>query len=665
MLGKPVAVAMLVSLLVPSACSAQMAPDRQTIDGVAAGTIREAKASAWGFDPEDSTDQLQAAIDSGVPRLIVDQMASPWIVRPLTLISNQEIVFEEGVEVVAKRGEFRRRNDILFSAGNCENLSLIGYGATWRMWREDYADPELYERGDWRHCLFLGACRNVRVHGLTLIGSGGDGIYLGSDGAGNPNRDVHVRDVTCAGHYRQGISVINAENLLIENTVLRDTGGTAPMAGIDFEPNRPGERLVNCVMRNCRFINNAGNGILLALRNMGASSPEISLTFENCASTGDHGSVRVDLSGSVDETPNGAIDFVDCVFRDSIGPAISVTKPAVRARTRFVDCSVIDPAADDPSASPIVLLSRQDATAPAGGIEFVDCVISDAVKRAPISYVNAGGVGLEDITGVLIIGRGGRRETAPLTPEILAEWMPVSAWRDIPRMTLDGLNLRPLAPDAPARSCGFAHGRARYTGHWILHAEEGDEVSLTAHFGQVGNYRAVDLPITVAGPSGQQVCVVRAPFMEDAEVAFTAPAAGLYRINAAPGANLLCIVESSHPLNLNGESGPIRLTTSPGDFYFWVPAGTREFAVRVSGEGDGEGVRATLISPDGVIVDQVDNSAWTHQFEVELPEGAPGQAWLLRLARPTTMPMDDHHVDLRGVPPLFAPTVEALLIPAR
>ena len=663
--GKAIVLAIALSLLVVSACSAQVAPDQQTIDGVAAGTISEARASAWGFDPEDSTDQLQAAISSGVPRLIVDHMASPWTVRPLTLISNQEIVFEQGVEVVAKRGDFRRRNDILFSAGSCENLSLIGYGATWRMWSEDYADPELYEHGDWRHCLFLGACSNVKVYGLTLIGSGGDGIYLGSDGAGHACREVHIRDVTLADHYRQGISVINAESLLIENTVLRDTGGSPPMAGIDFEPNRAGERLVNCVMRNCEFAGNAGNGILLALRNMGAESPAISLSFENCTSTGDHGSVRIDMSGSVDETPDGAIDFVDCVFRDSIGPAISVTKPAARAHTRFVNCSVIDPAIDAPNTSPIVLLSRQDATAPAGGIEFIDCVIGDPVRRNPIGYVNAGSVALADVTGAFTIERNGGRDTVPLTPEILAQWMPVSAWRDIPRMTLDGLNLRPLAPDAPAQSYGFAHGRARYTGHWILHADAGDAVALTAHFGQVGSYRAVELPVTVTGPSGQEICVVRAPFMEDAEVAFTAPEAGLYRVSAAPGANLLCISESSHPLNLNGESGPIRLTTSPGDFHFWVPAGTREFAVRVSGEGNGEGVRATLISPDGAIVDQVDNSAWTHQFAVELPEGAPGQAWLLRLARPTTMPMDDHHVDLRGVPPLLAPTVEALLIPAR
>ncbi len=657
------AIAALLALSVLLPCDAQLAPDARKIAGVAAGEIVEAKASWWGFDPEDSAASLQAAIDSGVPKLVVDKMTGPWVVTPIQLISNQEIVFEEGVEVLAKRGEFRKRNDILFSAGGCENLSLIGYGATWRMWREDYADPELYEHGDWRHSLFLGACKNVKLYGLTLDGSGGDGIYIGSDSAGNPCSDIHIKDVTLERHYRQGISVINAENLLIENTILRDTDGTAPMAGIDFEPNRPAERLVNCVMRNCEFSNNTGRGILLALRNMSADSPDISLSFENCTSTADHGSVWVDLSGSIDEAPDGTIDFTDCVFEDSIGPGILMTKPAARAHTRFVNCSVIDPSADEPGTNPIVVMSRQDATAPAGGIDFIDCVITDATERNPITYVNAGSVGLADITGTLIINRDEQRETVPLTAEALAKWMPVVASRDIPHMTLEGINLQPLVPDAPADSYAFAHCRARWIGHWVLHASEGDEVSLTVQFGQVGKYHGADLPVTITGPSGEEVQRVSVPFMQDTEVAFTAPQTGLYRIDAAPGVNLMAIVASSHPLSVSNEQGPIRLTASPGDYYFWVPAGTREFAVRVSGEGNGEGVRAMLIDPDGDIFDEVDNSAWTHQFEVDLAQGTPGQAWLLRLARPTVMPMDDHHVDLRGVPPLLAPTADALLCP--
>ncbi|MBD3292639.1 MAG: hypothetical protein GF393_06915, partial [Armatimonadia bacterium] len=231
-------------------CSACAQVNQEMIDRVAAGEVTEAKASWWGFDAEDSTEALQAAINSGAEKLIVEDMGSPWIVRPLLLASDQEIVFEEGCEILAKRGEYEGRGDTLVTARDVENVTLRGYDATFRMWREDYDNPDLYEHGEWRHTLAVRGCTNINVYGLTLTKSGGDGIYLGIGEDGATNRDIHIKDVVCDRNYRQGISVITAQNLLIENTTLSNTAGTPPQAGIDFEPNHPRQRLVNVVMRN-------------------------------------------------------------------------------------------------------------------------------------------------------------------------------------------------------------------------------------------------------------------------------------------------------------------------------------------------------------------------------------------------------------------------------
>ena len=40
--------------------------------------------------------------------------------------------------------------------------------------------------------------------------------------------------------------------------VIRDTVGTAPQAGIDFEPNARDQWLQGIVVRNCRFEDNQG-----------------------------------------------------------------------------------------------------------------------------------------------------------------------------------------------------------------------------------------------------------------------------------------------------------------------------------------------------------------------------------------------------------------------
>ncbi|MBR0068511.1 MAG: hypothetical protein IJQ00_13015, partial [Kiritimatiellae bacterium] len=63
------------------AASAEARPD--LVAQVRAGTCAEARASWWGFDPADATAPLQAALTSGVARLVVDKMPSPWIVTPL------------------------------------------------------------------------------------------------------------------------------------------------------------------------------------------------------------------------------------------------------------------------------------------------------------------------------------------------------------------------------------------------------------------------------------------------------------------------------------------------------------------------------------------------------------------------------------------------------
>ena len=154
-----------------AACAAVAGPG-----GVARDIV---KVSDFGFAPEDSTRFLQAALDSGAKKVVVDRQASPWITKPLFCRSGQEVFFEEGVEVVAKRGEFRAKDDCLFMLNCLHDVRLVGggKGATLRMWREDYLKPP-YETAEWRHCVAIhGSCR-VTLENLALRNSGGDGIYV-------------------------------------------------------------------------------------------------------------------------------------------------------------------------------------------------------------------------------------------------------------------------------------------------------------------------------------------------------------------------------------------------------------------------------------------------------------------------------------------------------
>ena len=140
------------------------------------------------------------------------------------------------------------------------------------MWKSDYDDKAQYTHAEWRHVLCFKSCGGVRVTGLTLADSGGDGIYLGVGRCGVPCSEVVLRDVVCTNNYRQGISVIHARNLLIEGCTFTGTWGAVPEAGIDFEPNLEWEGLENCVLRNCVSENNRGDAYTFYLRPLRAQS---------------------------------------------------------------------------------------------------------------------------------------------------------------------------------------------------------------------------------------------------------------------------------------------------------------------------------------------------------------------------------------------------------
>ncbi len=258
------------------------ARDPAAVAEVLAGRSRVANAAWWGFDAVDATAALQAAIDSAAPTVLVPDMGSPWYVRPIRLVGDQEIIFEQGVVVEAKGGAFAGGGDSLFSADNLANLTLRGAG-TMRMRKADYQQAP-YEAAEWRHAVSLESCRNVLIEGLRIESSGGDGIYIGNSrrpGVLPYCEAVTVRDVTLLDHHRQGISVVSVRGLLVEDSVIEGTAGTAPQAGIDFEPNRAVEYLQDCIVRRCSIRGNAGAGIQVYLRNLDDASAPVSLTVES------------------------------------------------------------------------------------------------------------------------------------------------------------------------------------------------------------------------------------------------------------------------------------------------------------------------------------------------------------------------------------------------
>lgn len=657
----------LSAIKADAAGAAPRGADPQAVEAVLAGKQKTAYAAWWGFQSEDSTAALQGAIDSGAEKVIVEDMGKPWIVSGIRLASDQEIVFEKGVVVEARRGAFRGKTDSLFTASGKKNITLSGYGATLRMWREDYADPEKYEKSEWRHALSIRSCSGIRVLGLTISDSGGDGIYLGVSQRGVTNSDVSIKDLVCDRNYRQGISVISAERLVIEDCVLSNTGGTAPMAGIDFEPNDPSERLVDCVMRRCLAEGNQGDGYVLYLKNLGRDSTPISIRLEDCRAVGNRCGFRF-ITGNGEERSavGGRMEVVNGRFEGSLGSGIAVAeKPAQVCPVRLLNCRVVNAAVAESKTPPILFQSGPGNSEPVGGVEFVDCVVVDPVERLPLGYRDfGGGMKLAAISGSITVEHQGRQNVYRLDQPLVDQWFPFQAFKEIEPFNARGAKYVPLVALGRIQKKWDCPFRLRARAEYLLWAEVGNRVELTIQLQRVGRNPVQAAPVRAISPSGKEIRLPAAEGEAGTFCSFASAETGAYRLICEPPSGTARITASNRPVCLFSDRRPFHLLGSSGELFFWVPEGVAEFAVKVSGGSPGESVKASLRDPSGQPVEVKDNIE-SHQFLVTRAAALAEGVWSLRLERPSESVLEDYYVQLQGIPPIMASDRNALMKPQR
>lgn len=275
---------LLVFLLMATqavAASQDLAPDSAKIAAVAAGRIRTAYAHWWGFNEKDATSQLQSALDCRADTIIITNVGNPWLVTPLVMrVSNRVVILESSTVIQAKPGAFRGTEEVLWTFKSLRNITIIGYGATIRMRKDDYQKPPYTSSGS-RHAMQFRGCTDCKVIGLRVVSSGGDAIYV-SDGWESPQtycENMLIQSCVLDSSHRQGISVVSARRLTIDNCICSNTRGADPQAGIDIEPGWYRDDIIDVTVSNCEFFNNK-LGLVVGL-NAGKLRNPISITLRN------------------------------------------------------------------------------------------------------------------------------------------------------------------------------------------------------------------------------------------------------------------------------------------------------------------------------------------------------------------------------------------------
>lgn len=358
-------------------------------------------ASSFGFKSGDATSAFEAAIKSGSSYVVIDKQSSDWVIRPTRFfdLRDMTIVFESGVTLRAKSGAFGE-NDELLHLTRAKNVNIEGSGATFRMNKSEYSS------GEQRHALRIDRCSGLKVKGLTVRDSGGDGIIITGDSRGAYSENITLENMRSLNNKRDGITIVSAQNVYIRNSEFSNSSGKKPEAGATLEPDHPNERIVNINFSNCKFLSNDSSGLHLSMVRMNRSSRAISVKVTDCEFNGNSKSPESGVArtaiylsqGPHNDPVGGEVRFERIRFTGNTHQIIFSRKAHDSFRAVFKDCSAQNVSTS--GSRGVIELQASDTETTLGGFVF-DNFRMQYNRDVPFMEINAPSSNfvVRDVTG--------------------------------------------------------------------------------------------------------------------------------------------------------------------------------------------------------------------------------------------------------------------------
>ena len=327
----------------------------------------------------------------------------------INLSSNTKLILHATISI--KENSYASYNIIRIKGK--ENVSVSGGTLIGDVGAHSYAAGTTSQ---WGHGVHVYNSRHVVLDNITVTKCIGDGFTLSGElnsHAGDTSKassDVVVKNVVSRYNRRQGISIIHAESVTIENSAFSDTGvieSNTPSAGIDIEPNIQNDKsqtVRNVKVRNCVFERNIGASILSNhYVDYRGNKSVAAVEFENCRCDG-----RVEIhTGGInfshtrmnalkvvaEKSPIIDAKFINCCINgqgvDLYASNLGWNVKTVIGSILFDNCYIKAPIgfADDTEHSPVRKRGKVDSIR---NIVLRNCkveIISDAINFSSTSYI--------------------------------------------------------------------------------------------------------------------------------------------------------------------------------------------------------------------------------------------------------------------------------------
>ena len=616
------------------------------------------KVSDFAPDKKDATAAIQKALDSKAETVIIDDPGFTYLVNPLKLRSNQTVIFEDGVVIKAIPGGFKGVSDCLINGKNVKNITLLGKGkVVLAMNKREYRKAP-YTKSPYRNLLDLRSCTNITVKNLTLNSSGGDGIYIAA--LKTPSSNILLEDLIVDDHDRQGLSIISARDLTIRNCVFSNTKGSAPMAGIDLEPNKTDENLSGIVIENCKFFGNAKGMAFNLHRRMTGEAPPIDVIVRNCQFYNNRQYAFMSAAGVAfaENAYKGNILIENCTFSDKKKPVVKL----IGFREDGVKITLKNCVINVPKSNKTTGLEMSSsARLPLSNITLENLVINTPYPDKAVTVSKAIG-GVKKIAGNVTIKTGKTTKNFDLT-ELPKKHLPDLITLNFVKATLDPQNMVPAYSKGKAVPTSWI--RASF---FLIHyGKAGVPVTLDCKSKRHNTNRPVKNTITVRDAKGNKIFskVYTSP---EYTVSFTPPHDGIYSVefftkalnqvvSAAPGWGISTVGYSRPGSGITGNGG-VGFYECDGNYYITFDKNADKAALRLSSSGS-EKVGLKLYDSDKKLRHTFPVGSGGRIAYIPLKPGENSKVWNLKLHDA----VEDYNVTLgKPVCPILYTAPENILI---
>jgi polygalacturonase len=264
----PEFIALALTLLLSSPGAARYDPGQSCAEPPSSPRIINVKEKrAKGNGKADDTEAIQNAIDAiagtGGTVLVPNGIYLVDAVGPDRLKLKSDMTLRLEPRAILKANPNKAPNYSLLDISGISNVTVTG--GTLEGERRKHRGKK--GEGGMGIRILRGA-RNITISGVTAKEMWGDGFYV--KGATN----VRFCAVSAVHNRRQGLSIVDADGVMIANSSFSQTRGTPPSAGIDLEPNDK-QRVSNVRILDSEFSDNAGAGIKLHGKRSTISNLEI------------------------------------------------------------------------------------------------------------------------------------------------------------------------------------------------------------------------------------------------------------------------------------------------------------------------------------------------------------------------------------------------------